>query len=122
MGGKYKVQNIKEFADLLLSIYNAGENALADGKLGAADTAYLLGVIPKVAPAIKDMDKIPKEAKELDKEDAAELKQFIADATNRSIKDKNVVQDVNAVLSALVALSQLYTALKTKPNASVGAV
>lgn len=76
MGGQYSVQNTKEVLDLGLTVYLAGKNSLADGKLGVEDIGNIMLVVPKVGPAIQDIGLVPAELGELDAEDQAELLEY----------------------------------------------
>lgn len=107
MAGKYSVQNTIEVLDLGMSLAKAIKSAKADGKLDVADIAHLLPIITKVEPAIKDVDQIPLELEELDKEDSERILELGRKRFPELTDDQEVIKRLNAGLEVGIAISRL---------------
>lgn len=93
---KYDVKNTKEMLDLVLGGVSVVVLAKADGKIDLNDAVLLIGLFPKVKPALDDMKMIPKELDDLDTVEAAELithvmsRLAITDVHARMVIDKSL--------------------------------
>ena len=74
---KYDIKETKEMLAAVFTLGNAVGKSLEDGKIGFDDFANFIPVLPKLGTAIANSDQIPKELKDLDKEEVEEIKAFI---------------------------------------------
>ena len=73
MAGQYGVENLKQLLDLGFGIGQIARGALADGKIDFNDLALLMPLFPLLGPAISNVDQVPKEFMDLDKDDQDKL-------------------------------------------------
>ena len=95
-------KNLEEVVDLVIALYKSGKGAMADGKVGVEDLAYLMAVLPKVAPALADIDEVPSELAALSEEEAAAVVAKVAGELS--------VDSVKAGIVAQNALKIIYHA------------
>lgn len=71
------VKETKEALSAIIALANAGDAAAKDGKIDFNDIGLLIGLIPKIQPAIDGVKSIPSELKDLSSEEAEELVAFV---------------------------------------------
>lgn len=69
----HAIKETKELLQLVFGLVKAVESSMADGKLGLDDAGELLKLFPLVGPALENVSEVPKELKDLDEAEAAEL-------------------------------------------------
>jgi hypothetical protein len=107
---KASVQELKDVLDLTIALLLSGEKALDDGKLSVKDLLLLVDVLPKVAPAVAGVSKVPAELADLSAEEGAELVAHVmASLVLDSEKAKVVVEKS---LKVAVAVVELVKAIK----------
>lgn len=80
------IKETKEALDLALGAVKAGLAVSADGKVDLNDLSHVLALVPKIQPAIDQIELVPKELGDLDAAEAAELVAHIA--TNLQVTDE----------------------------------
>jgi len=105
MGGQYSVKNTKEIVDVALEGVRIGYAATADGKVDLNDLALLLGLVPKVAPAIQDAKVSLLELQELDAADQVELVSHVM--VNLAVDEPHARRLVEKSLKAAMAVGVL---------------
>ena len=114
MGGKYSIKETKEVLDLALALGGAVKSALDDKKIDVDDLIYLIGIVPKIEPAITDISKIPKELGELDEAEGKELMQHVSAKLGGIIEDQELRKKVEKGLALGLALAEFIAALRSK--------
>ena len=76
---KYDITETKELLDFVFTLLTSADKALSDGKFDYNDIMVIIPAFMKLGPAINDINKIPKELLDLDKEEMEELKAFVHD-------------------------------------------
>lgn len=117
MAGQYGVKETEEALELGLAVAQAVKGAKGDGSINAGDVVHLIPVVAKVGPALSDVEKIPKELGELDKEDATALLAFAASKLP-GLGDEKLVAVAGKSLAVAVAVAELVSELKS-PAAEV---
>lgn len=74
---KQGVQNLEEALDLALTSVEVGRQIAGDGKVSLPELLLLLKLVPKVGPALKDLDKVPSELQDLSAEEALALSAMV---------------------------------------------
>lgn len=106
----YGVKETKEALDLVLALIATGVDATKDGKVDFNDIPLLLGVFPKIQPALDGAGALPKELGDLS---ADEAKEIIAHVMGKlAIDDAKAVAVIGAALEAISANYKLYKAIK----------
>jgi len=110
MGEKLGIKETKEMVDLILEGISVGVKASEDGKVTLDDATLLLGLVPKLGPALKDADQIPKELADLDAAEAAELVTHVT--TNLAVTNQKAKDLINDALGLAYSAYKLIKTLK----------
>lgn len=87
------IKNTKELLVLGSVLVEASIKAQDDGKISLRDLTLLMDVIPKVAPALEDLGKIPAELKDLDQGEIDEIKALVVEMVGHSdLSDAEVIK------------------------------
>lgn len=103
------IKETKEMIDLLLEGVSIGVKASADGKVSLDDAALLLGLIPKLGPAVSGAGDIPKEIGDLDATEAGQLVTHVM--TNLAVTDAKARDLINDSLSVAYSAYKLIKTL-----------
>ena len=76
---KYDITETKELLDFVFTLIKGVDKGLSDGKFDYNDIITIIPAFMKIGPAIKDINKVPKELLDLDKDEIEELKAFVHD-------------------------------------------
>jgi hypothetical protein len=110
MGNEIAAFGIKETKEALVAIIalaNAGDMAAKDGKIDFSDLPLLIGVVPKIQPAIDGSGMIPKEIGDLSSSEAAELIALIStELVISDVKAKEVISQGLVTIAEIAKLVQ----------------
>ena len=82
-----------------------------DGKIDANDLTKLIMIVPTLGPAVSDIDQVLPEFKDLDANEAEELKVMARKELGDVISDEKLVVKIEAALEWSVATVKLVQAL-----------
>jgi hypothetical protein len=103
----YGVKETKEAISAIIALANAGDSAAKDGKIDFADLPLLIGIVPKMQPAIDGSGMIPKELGDLSSAEAAELIVMIgAELAVGDTKAKEIISQSLVVIAEVSKLVQ----------------
>jgi len=108
MRSKNKLHGIiqtKELLDFVFSLVTAIDKSLEDGKIDYSDIMNIIPVLMKSGLAFKDIDQVPKELGDLDKEEIEALKMFVEEKFD--ISNDKIEKVVKVAFDVIFALSQL---------------
>ena len=107
------IKETKEVVLLGLTLAKCIADVAKDGSFSVGDVGFILKLVPKVAPAVKDVNQVPSELKDLDGAELDELLKVVSDELGADYAQKELVE--MAAKGALMLL-QLVLELK-KPKA-----
>ena len=110
---KYDITETKEVLDFVFALVKTIEKSLEDGKIDYSDVMNLLPAFSKLGLAFKDIEMVPKELGDLDKEEADALKEYFA--KNFDIANDKIEFYIEKALEIILAL---YFLIKDITNAN----
>lgn len=110
---QYGVDNTKEVLALAFEVASTVKKARKNGgKFDLSDLPLVMAIIPKIEPAFKDIGDVPKEIKDLDNAEAAELQNFIMSRFGELVGREELVKQVDLGLKAIIAVYEFVNALR----------
>jgi hypothetical protein len=103
----YGIKETKEALSAIIALANVGDMAAKDGKIDFADLPLLIGVVPKIQPAIDGSGLIPKELGDLSSAEAAEVIAFVgSELAIGDVKAKEIISQSLVVIAEIAKLVQ----------------
>lgn len=106
------IKNTQEVITLAVALGLAINGAREDGDINAGDVGRLIAVVPTVAPALSDIDKIPAELRDLDSAELEVIKNQVISAVGRISSAKAERLTAHA-LTAGVGVMRMVQELRT---------
>ena len=106
-----KNKELKDLLSLVLGVANAVVAAERDGKIDMGDIGLLIGLVPKVGPAIEGVGEIPSELAAMQPEDAADIALFVA--SQLALDNEKAKAIIDKSLQTIVAVMGLVKAIKS---------
>jgi len=110
---QYGVQETKQVLDLAFAGAKAVQDALADGKIGLEDLGQLLPIIVAAGPAIDNISMVPKEIKDLDAAEAADLMLYMKKHLDPMVGDAELQEKIEKGLALALALVEFLLTFKS---------
>jgi hypothetical protein len=103
----FGIKETKEAISEIIALANAGDAAAKDGKIDFADLPLLIGIVPKIQPAIDGSGLIPKELGDLSSAEAAELiSQISVELVIGDVKAKEIISQSLETIASIAKLVQ----------------
>lgn len=116
-------KNLKEVIVAGCVGFQAYEDAKKDGKIDGADILYLIPFAQAVGPAIQDINLVPAEALDLDREEMADLIAAVKEKVPALKDAAAVLQRIQAVANLLLAAKECFVVFSGKaPVMNLGAL
>jgi len=99
----YGTTQTKEMLDFVFTLVKSIDKAMQDGKFDYSDIITIIPAFMKIGAALKDVQDIPRELADLDKEEMNDLKKFVRD--NFDISNDKVEKYIIIAFDIIFALS-----------------
>ena len=111
-----KEYGIKETKELLQLVFALGKTFKAakedDGNINMLDVKHLVALFPRLTPAVEGVSEVPKELKDLSKEEVKELLSFSAAHLGELAgADKELAEKIEKGLAAALAIVEFIKVL-----------
>lgn len=106
------IKNTKELVKLVVAISSVLKSANEDGKVDFKDLTLLFKVFPYVGPAIKDIDDISTELKDIDEEEIKELSAEVSKIIGSVTGDEKYSEVTERAITAASEIYKIVNLLK----------
>lgn len=105
------IKNTLEAIELAATLAKTIDAARADGKVDLNDLGLLMGIMPKLGPALDDITQIPAEIRDLDADELNLIREKIIETVG-AVSSERVERIANSSLGLAIALHDLITAIR----------
>ena len=105
------IKNTKEIVSLVSALVQAYISAKSDGKIDLNDIAFLIGILPRLNPAIDDIKEVTGELKDLDESETKEVVNAIKDIVGE-LADEKCIELAEEAIKIGIAAYEIVKILK----------